>query len=66
VDKASALHALAILAGWALVTWGAASLLVWQVWPLSAGLLCLSLAGWGHLRVVFTVGLYTLKRRAEQ
>ena len=52
------LHALAILVGWVLVTWGVASLLVWQVWPLSGGLFLLSLAGWEHLRDLFGEGVY--------
>lgn len=56
------LHSLAILGGWTLVSWGLASLLVWQAWPISGGLLLLSLAGWGHLRVVFHSGLYRLTR----
>lgn len=57
------LNATTILGGWALLTWGIADLVgVWQVWPLSGGLLLLSLAGWGHLRVLFGAGLYTLTR----
>ena len=59
---AVALHGLAIIAGWAFVTWGIADLLIW---PLSAGLFLLSLAGWGHLRVLFTGGVYTLSRRPK-
>jgi hypothetical protein len=62
---AVALHALAIVAGWTFVTWGIADLLVPEVWPLSAGLFLLSLAGWGHLRVLFTGGVYTLSRRPK-
>ena len=55
-------HASAILGGWGLVTAGAASLLVPEVWPISGGLFLLSLAGWGHLRVVFSAGVYALVR----
>jgi len=60
------LHALAIVAGWALLTAGIAALLVPEVWLISAGVLLLSLAGWGHLRVLFGAGLYALWRRAER
>jgi hypothetical protein len=60
-----ALHGLAILLGWALVTEGLARLLVYEVRLLSAGLFLLSLAGWGHLRVLFGAGLYALHRRGE-
>lgn len=56
---------LAILSGWALVTWAVASLLVWQVWPLSGGLFLLSLAGVKLLRRIAADGLYDLTRRAR-
>lgn len=57
------LNASAILGGWALLTWGVADLAgVWQVWPLCGGVLLLCLAGWGHLRVLFGAGPYTLTR----
>ena len=59
----AALHALAIVLGWALLTAGIAALLVPEVWLISAGLLLLSLAGWGHLRVLFGAGLYALARK---
>ncbi len=55
-------HASAIVGGWGLVTWGVVSLTVWQAWPISGGLFLLSCAGWGHLRVVFSAGLYALMR----
>lgn len=61
--RAAALHAGAILGGWALLTAGVASLLVPEVWLISAGLLLLSLAGWGHLRVLFGKGVYALTRK---
>ncbi len=57
-----ALQVVGILSGWALVTFGMASLLVWQVWPISLGLLVLSTVGWGHMRVLFGKGLYKLSR----
>ena len=57
------LQGIGILAGWALVTFGLASITVWQVWPISLGILFLSLVGWGHLRVLFGQGLYSLSRR---
>lgn len=60
-----ALHTVAIVAGWALLTWGIARLLVPEVWLISAGLFCLSIAGWEHLRVLATVGLYTLGRSGK-
>ncbi len=50
----------AILGGWALLTWGVSSLTAWQVWPISGGVLLLSVAGWGHLHVLFGRGLYAL------
>jgi hypothetical protein len=62
---AKSLHAAAIVLGWVGVTAGVAPLLArlgFVVWPLSLGLLLLSLAGWGHLRVLFGAGLYTLSR----
>jgi hypothetical protein len=63
---AAAAHALGILAGWALLTAGLAALIVPEVWLLSSGLLLLSLAGWGHLRVLFGAGLYALWRKSER
>lgn len=56
------LHATGLLLGWALITWGVARLIVWEVWLLSGGLLLLSLSGWKHMRIVFGAGLYTLSR----
>lgn len=62
-----ALHFAAILGGWALITRG---LSAWTtrpdvVWPLSGGVFLLSVAGWGHLRLLADAGLYTLSRRAK-
>lgn len=61
-----ALHCASIVGGWALVTYGLASLTVPEVWPLSGGLALLSLAGWGHLRQIVSLGLYTLTRKPDQ
>lgn len=58
--RAAVLHVGAIVGGWLLLTWGVASLLVPAVWPISGGLFLLSLAGWGHLRVLFGRGVYAL------
>lgn len=60
-----ALQAAALLSGWVLLTWGIASLTVWQAWPISAGLLLLSVVGWGFLKTLFANGLYTLSRAAK-
>lgn len=61
-----ALQVLAILSGWGLVTFGVASLLVWQVWPISLGLFLLSIVGWGHMRMLFGKGLYKLSRSGSK
>jgi hypothetical protein len=55
------LQVVGILSGWGLITFGVASLLWWQLWPISAGLLILSFVGWGHLKNVFGLGLYKLR-----
>lgn len=53
--------AAAIVAGWACVTIGIAGLAPARiVWPLSIGLLLLTLAGWGALRDLAALGLYGL------
>lgn len=57
-----ALQVLGIVGGWGLLTLGIARLTVPEVWPISAGLLLLSLCGWGFLRVLFLEGLYVLSR----
>lgn len=54
------LVSLAVLGGWTLLTWGVASLLVWQVWPISFGVLLLALAGFRFLGTIATRGLYVL------
>ena len=63
-SRGAVLHALAIVGGWAFLTAGIASLLVPEVWLISTGLFLLSLAGWGHLRILASAGLYTLSRRS--
>ena len=61
-----ALQVLGILSGWGVVTFGLASLLVWEVWPISLGLLVLSMVGWGHLKRLFGKGLYELSREPHK
>lgn len=60
--RAELLTSAALLAGWALLTWGVALLTSPKVWPLSAGLLLLSLCGWRFLGAIAWAGLYTLTR----
>jgi protein-S-isoprenylcysteine O-methyltransferase Ste14 len=63
---AEILLTIALLGGWALVTWGVALLTTWKVWAISAGLLLLSCGGWKLLWVIVTDGLYAptrVKRR---
>ena len=55
-----------VLGGWSLLTLGIAELAVSEVWPISGGLLLLSLCGWGFLRDVAKEGLYTLSRRPRE
>lgn len=54
----------AALGGWALMTWGVASLLVWQVWPISAGLFLFAFVAVGLGRkprsTIAAEGLYRL------
>ena len=64
--RAQLLHVLAIVGGWALVTAGVAALLVPEVWLISGGLFLLSLAGWGHLWRVFSLGLFKLAKLDRQ
>ncbi|HEX6940900.1 MAG TPA: hypothetical protein VF158_15895 [Longimicrobiales bacterium] len=60
--RAELLTSAAFVAGWAFLTWGVAELLVWQVWPLSAGLFFLGLGGWRLLATLVWRGLYDLTR----
>lgn len=62
---AEAIATAALVAGWTLITWGAASLLVWQVWPISGGVFLLGCFGWRLLLRVFGDGLYALYRESE-
>jgi hypothetical protein len=64
--RAELAQALAILAGWALVTLAVARVARPDVtWPLSAGLLLLSLSGVKWLGNLFWNGLYHLTRDAD-
>lgn len=51
-----------LLVGWALITQGLALLMTPKVWPLSAGLFCLTLFGWKFLLYIARDGLYRLTR----
>ena len=57
---------LAILGGWALLTWGVVLFTTPKVWPLSGGLLLLSCAGWRMLWTVASYGLYGLTREVKR
>lgn len=50
------------LSGWALVTWGLASLLDWRVWPISTGILFLGLTGYRLILRMLLDGVYVLSR----
>lgn len=54
--------AAAFLLGWTAVTWGVARLTVPEVWPISAGVLLLSMGGWRLLATIAREGLYALTR----
>lgn len=71
--RAELMTGLALLAGWALFTAGAATiagaLAPWlrvPVWLLSGGALALSLGGWKLLRTVAAEGLYALTREVRR
>jgi ABC-type glycerol-3-phosphate transport system permease component len=66
VPIAELLAALAMLGGWALLTWGVVLLTTPKAWPLSGGLLLLSCAGWRLLWTIATHGLYSLTREAPK
>mgnify|MGYP001598085413 CR=1 FL=1 len=55
----------AFVTGWLLLTWAAASLLVWQVWPASIGALLISCGGWKLLGTMAREGLYALMRKGR-
>ena len=57
---------IALLAGWFLLTWGIVLLTTPKVWPLSAGVLLLSLCGWRLLWTVCSQGLYSLTREEQR
>jgi hypothetical protein len=52
----------ALLGGWAACTAGVAALTAPAAWPISAGLLLLSLCGWRFLGRIARDGLYVLTR----
>ena len=61
--KAEILTTSAALAGWLLVTWGAAELTTCWLWPISMGILLLGLAGWKFVFGMLADGLYVLSRK---
>ena len=64
--RAEILLSLALLGGWGMVTWGVAELTTPKVWPISIGLLLLSVCGWRLLWTVFSHGLYSLTREESR
>lgn len=60
------LTSLALVGGWALLTWGVARLTAPVAWVFSAGLLLVSLGGWRLLWEVATRGLYALTRPTKR
>ncbi len=59
--------AFSLLAGWALISWALASFFrTWQVWPLSGGLLLITVFGWRYLYVMGRDGLYALTRDGKR
>lgn len=64
--RAEILDSLVIVVGWGAVTYALAAFFGRsEIYPFSIGLFLLSIAGWGHLRHLFTIGLYTLSRDEE-
>lgn len=57
---------LVLVVGWSLLTWGIASLTVWQAWPISAGLFLLGCFGFRLLWRVFGDGLYALSAASRE
>lgn len=55
----------AFVCGWILVTSGVAALTTKHLWPISIGLLLISLGGWRLLRTLVTEGLYSLTRNVK-
>lgn len=60
--RAEILTASAIFGGWALITYGIATLTAPIAWAFSFGVLLLSLAGWRLLWRIVTRGLYLLSK----
>src|SRR5690348_2831772 len=61
--RAEILQAAAIFGGWAFLTEGIAALTTRHVWPISFGVLLLSLAGWQFLGTLFWRGFYVISKR---
>jgi hypothetical protein len=64
--RAEILQGAAIFGGWASLTYGIAALTTSRVWPISFGLLLLSLAGWQFLGTLFWRGLYVITQRGPR
>lgn len=60
--RSELLVAIALLAGWSLITYGVAALTAPIAWAFSSGLLLMLLCGWRLLWRVFSDGLYDLSR----
>lgn len=58
--RAELLVTVALLGGWALLTWGVAELTTRFAWQISAGLFLLSCCGWKFLWTLVRRGLYVL------
>jgi hypothetical protein len=63
---AELLTAASALVGWGLLTFALSSILGWIVWPVSGGLLALSLVGWRMVGIIAWSGLYALTRDEEE
>jgi hypothetical protein len=65
--RAEILLAVAVLSGWASLTYGVRVIawgrIAFAVWPISTGLLLLSACGWGFLGNTAVVGLYVASRK---
>lgn len=60
--RAELLVAIALFAGWSLITFGIARLTRPIAWSFSAGLLLVLLCGWRFVWKLFSDGLYVLTR----
>lgn len=64
--RAELLQALALLAGWLMVTIGVVDLTAPIAWSFSVGVLLLSIVGWKFVGVLFWRGLYALTRGEDE